>query len=109
MHNEYIARLVKRSIDKPILVMAIYLIIFCISTPYAVKKFAITTDTSQLIAENVRWRQLESEYNSAFPERARLTLVVIDAPTAERADQAATLVLLDARSELVSELAARGE
>ena len=69
--------------------MAIYLIIFCISTPYAVKKFAITTDTSQLIAENVRWRQLESEYNSAFPERARLTLVVIDAPTAERADQAA--------------------
>ena len=69
--------------------MAIYLIIFCIATPYAVKKFAITTDTSQLIAENVRWRKLESEFNTTFPERARLTLVVIDAPTAERADRAA--------------------
>ena len=34
--------------------------------------------------------RLESDFNKTFPERAGLTLVVIDAPTPERADQAAS-------------------
>src|SRR5271166_793114 len=90
LQNEFIARLVRVSIDNPAVVTAIYFVLFCASTFYAVTHFAITTDTTQLIAENVQWRRLESDFNKTFPQRAGLTLVVIDAPTPERADQAAS-------------------
>ncbi len=56
---------------------------------YTAVNFAITTDTGELISSRVRWRQLKSAFNTAFPDRTGLTLVVIDAPTPEIADQAA--------------------
>ncbi len=89
MRNEFTARLVRLSVKNPTIVILLYLILFAAAAIYAVKHFAITTDTTQLISEHVRWRQLESDLNRTFPERAGLTLVVIDAPTPERADQAA--------------------
>jgi uncharacterized protein len=89
LQNEFIARLVRVSIDNPATVATIYFVLFCAASFYAVTHFAITTDTTQLISENVQWRRLESDFNKTFPERAGLTLVVIDAPTPERADEAA--------------------
>jgi uncharacterized protein len=89
LQNEYIARLVRLCVNNRLIVCFIFLILFGLSGAYAVKHFAITTNTTQLISENVQWRRLESDFNKTFPERAGLTLVVIDAPTAERADQAA--------------------
>jgi hopanoid biosynthesis associated RND transporter like protein HpnN len=65
------------------------LALFLLSGLYAVRHFAITTDTTQLISEKVEWRRLESDFNTTFPQRAGLTLVVVDAPTPERADRAA--------------------
>ncbi len=89
MQNEYVARLVRVSIDNRAIVATIYLVLFCAAGFYAITHFAITTDTTQLISEKAQWRQLESDFNKTFPERAGLTLVVIDAPTPERADEAA--------------------
>ena len=51
--------------------------------------FAITTDTGQLISSNTRWRKLELAFDQAFPKRISLTVIVLDAATAERAEQAA--------------------
>jgi uncharacterized protein len=59
------------------------------SAYYTAVNFAITTDTGELISSRVRWRQLKSAFNTAFPDRTGLTLVVTDAPTPEIADQAA--------------------
>ena len=84
-----IPQVVKSCIDNRWLVVAVYLVVFLASLHYAASHFAITTDTSQMVSANVRWRQLETRFDKAFPARVGLTLVVIDGPTPELAEQAA--------------------
>jgi hopanoid biosynthesis associated RND transporter like protein HpnN len=66
---------------------------------YSITHFAITTDSSRLISAKLPWRQRELALDQAFPQRTDLILVVVDGPTPELADFAA--------SELARELAGR--
>ena len=59
------------------------------SATYAVTHFAINTDSSKLISLDLPWRKRETALNDAFPQNTNLILAVIDAVTAERAEQAA--------------------
>src|SRR5687767_13947860 len=56
---------------------------------YAVRHFAINTDTSQLISASSPWRQREIAMEEAFPHRRQTILVVVQAPTPELTERAA--------------------
>jgi hopanoid biosynthesis associated RND transporter like protein HpnN len=55
---------------------------------YAAAHIAIDTDTTKLISADVPWRQRELAFDAAFPQRADLIAVVVDATTAELAERA---------------------
>lgn len=59
------------------------------SASYIANNFAINTDISKLISPNLPWRQREVEFSKAFPKQETTILAVIDAPTAELAEDAA--------------------
>ena len=55
---------------------------------YAAKHFAIHTDVRDLISPNLPWSQRSQQYQNEFPQRD--IIVVLDGPTAEGVEQAAT-------------------
>jgi len=55
---------------------------------YVERNIAIDTDAAKLIAEEVSWRKRELAFDAAFPHRADLIAVVVDATTPELAEQA---------------------
>jgi hopanoid biosynthesis associated RND transporter like protein HpnN len=55
---------------------------------YTAKHFAINTDINTLISAKLDWRQRDQQFDGAF-ERDNTILAVVDAPTPERASQAA--------------------
>ncbi len=61
---------------------------------YAVAHFAINTDSSKLIADDLPWRQRQAAFTKAFPQNDGLILVVIDGATPEAA-QGAAVSLVD--------------
>jgi uncharacterized protein len=79
--------------------IALGLIIAGLSVYYTGEHFAINTDITKLIANNIAWRQREIDFDKLFPDRnGGYILAVVDAPTPELA----TL----ARSELADKLSA---
>jgi uncharacterized protein len=66
---------------------------------YAVRNLGVNTDTANMIAATVPWRQHFNEYRDAFPLRDRNLLVVIDAPTPMRADEFAAALLGELRAQ----------
>ena len=70
-------------------VVAIAVVLTGLAAEYTRRNFAINTDTTQLISSKLPWRQRELEFEKAFPHRADLIMVVIDAWTPELADGAA--------------------
>ncbi|MDE1986772.1 MAG: MMPL family transporter [Alphaproteobacteria bacterium] len=56
---------------------------------YTANHFAMDTDSSTLISPNLPWRQQMARFDKLFPQRNNLILVVIDSPTADRANWAA--------------------
>ena len=71
------------------IVVAIAVVLTGLAAEYTRRNFAINTDTTQLISSKLPWRQRELEFEKAFPHRADLIMVVIDAWTPELADGAA--------------------
>src|SRR5262245_10897744 len=59
------------------------------SALYSVRYFAINTNITDLIAPELPWHQNEKAFKGAFPQRADLILVVVQAPTPENLKQAA--------------------
>ena len=57
---------------------------------YVVGHFALNSDTTKLLAPDLPWRQREAQFQTIFPDRANLILIVIDGVTPERTQQAAT-------------------
>lgn len=56
---------------------------------YVVNHFAITTDTSQLIASDLDWRQRERQFDLAFPQHTDTIDIVVDGKTPELTEAAA--------------------
>ena len=71
------------------------------STVYAARHFAIKTDVNELFAPDLSWTQRAYQYMRAFPQPD--ILVVVDAPTPELVEQAATRLAqaLSARQDLI--------
>jgi uncharacterized protein len=74
------------------LTIAIAVVLTLASIDYAIHNFAINTDINKLISPEIDWRKREIAFDAVFPQYDSI-IVVVDAPTAELADEAtATLV-----------------
>ena len=60
-----------------------------VASVYTAHYFAIDTETSKLISPELPWRQREITFDAAFPQRADLIAIVVDAATPELAERAA--------------------
>jgi uncharacterized protein len=81
--------------------IAVSVLISAVATYYSVNHFAINTDVSTLISEDLPWRQREIKFETSMPSRYENILVVVEAPTPELAALA--------RSALADELATNKE
>ena len=79
------------------------LLLAAVSAGYFTQHFAISTDSKQLLSSSLPWRQQEKMLNIRFPERIDQIIAVIDATTAEAADEAADALVheLSSRSDLI--------
>ena len=57
---------------------------------YSVENFALNSDSTKLISQDLPWRQREALFDKAFPQQNSSILVVVDGATPELAEQAAT-------------------
>jgi hopanoid biosynthesis associated RND transporter like protein HpnN len=60
---------------------------------YTATHFAMNTDSSTLISPDLPWRKTMARFDTLFPQRDNLILVVIDGTTAERANAAADTLM----------------
>src|SRR6266566_4943742 len=88
MLKSAIVRIVDFCTRYPWWVLALALILSAASAVYAARHFAIKTDINELISKQLSWTQRATEYMAAFPQRE--ILAVVDAPTPELVEQAAT-------------------
>jgi len=86
--SPYITTVVDFCIRRPWWIIAGALLLATGAGVYAQKHFAIKTDISSLIAPDLPWTQRSLDYMKEFPQRD--VLVVIDAPTPEIAERAAS-------------------
>jgi uncharacterized protein len=84
-----IAWVVRLSIRHSWVVILAFLIATVLAGAYVSRHIAINTDSSKLLSSSLPWRQQEIKLNELFPQRADLIVAVIDATTAEGADEAA--------------------
>lgn len=66
---------------------------------YFVGHVAINTDTSDMISPELEFRRLSEEISQAFPEESDNLVVVVDALTRDRADDAARLLAARLREQ----------
>lgn len=89
MPSSLAAALVAAVLRARLAVLVAFLALGVAASLYVVDHFAISTDTSELIAANVPWRQREAAFDQAFPQRAGLIVAVVDGATPEAAELAA--------------------
>ncbi len=70
--------------------IAVSVLISAAAIYYAGDHFAINTDVSNLISDDLPWRQREIKYEKTLPTHEESILVVVDAPTPELATLART-------------------
>jgi uncharacterized protein len=70
--------------------IAVSVAISAVAAFYAANHFAINTDVSNLISDDLPWRQREIKYKSNLPTNEESIIAVVDAPTPELAGLART-------------------
>jgi hopanoid biosynthesis associated RND transporter like protein HpnN len=95
-----IVRIVDVCTRHPWWVVVLALTLSAGSAVYAERHFAIKTDINELISPDLPWARRVKQFVNAFPQRE--ILAVIDAPTPELVDQAATRLrqALEARPDI---------
>jgi hopanoid biosynthesis associated RND transporter like protein HpnN len=86
-------------VARPRLTAAATLALGALAAWYAAGNLGVNTDTANMIAPTIPWRQHYNEYRAAFPVRDRNLLIVVDAPTPARADEAAAELLAELRKQ----------
>jgi predicted RND superfamily exporter protein len=86
MLNSAIIRLVDFCARRPWRVFIFGTLLALAAAAYDVTRFSITTDTENLIAKDLPWRQRQADFAKAFLQKE--ILVVVTAPTPEDAEQA---------------------
>jgi predicted RND superfamily exporter protein len=99
-----IVRIVDLSTRYPWWIIMIALILSSASAVYVERHFAIKTDINELISPDLPWARRVAQFVKEFPQRE--ILIVIDAPTPEFVEQAATKIrhALEARPDLFLEV-----
>jgi hopanoid biosynthesis associated RND transporter like protein HpnN len=72
------------------LVVVAALVLTIVGGYIAATRFAITTDTTQLVASGAEWQRQEIAYKKAFPQLASPILAVIQGQTADQTEAAAS-------------------
>jgi uncharacterized protein len=88
MIASFVTRLVDFCIRHAWWVIGIALILGVGGAFYVDRDFAINTDVNKLLSSDLRWKKRAAQYAAAFPERG--IVGVLEAPTAELADDAAS-------------------
>ena len=88
MLKSAIVRTVGLCTRHPWSVIALALVLSTMCAVYAVQHFAIKTNINELISPDVPWAQRVKQFLDGFPQRE--ILAVVDAPTPELVEQAAT-------------------
>jgi hopanoid biosynthesis associated RND transporter like protein HpnN len=86
-------------VARPKLTATATLALAALAAWYAAGNLKPNTDTANMIAPTIPWRQHYNEYREAFPLRDRNLLIVIDAPTPARADELAAELLRRLRAQ----------
>ena len=86
MLNAMITKIVEFCVRRRWLVLVLGILLAAAAGAYDVARFSITTDTDNLIAKDLPWRQRQADFSKSFPEKQ--ILVVVTAPTPEDAEQA---------------------
>lgn len=89
MLTSIVVRTVEFSIRHAWRVIFAALLLCAGSAVYVAQHFAINTDTGRLIDPGKPWAKRGAALDAAFPQRDALTLVVVEAPAVEFAEQAA--------------------
>src|ERR1700728_187274 len=98
-----ISRVVRLSTRHAWVVIPAFLIAAVLAGGYVSRHIAINTDSGKLLSTSLPWRQQELKLNRLFPQRTDLVIAVIDATTAEAADEAADALVnaLSGRSDVI--------
>lgn len=84
-----VARIVDACTRRPWPVLLVAALVTALSCWWVVGHFAMSTNASELISADVKWRVDERRLNEAFPQNGNVILVVIDGETPELAEAAA--------------------
>jgi hypothetical protein len=84
-----VARAVRLSTRHAWLVIPGFLIAAVFAGVYLTRHIAIDTDSGKLLSSSLPWRQQETRLNELFPQRTDRIIAVVDATTAEGAEEAA--------------------
>ena len=87
MLNSAITAIVGFCARRAWLVLLAGLLLTAAAAAYSVYHFSISTNTEDLISDNLAWRQRQSAFSKTFPQKG--ILVVVTATTPEGAEQAA--------------------
>jgi uncharacterized protein len=86
MLSSTIVRIVEFCARNPWRVFISAIVLAAVAGTYSVERFSITTQTQDLIAQDLPWRQRQADFAKAFPEKG--VLVVVTGRTPEDAQQA---------------------
>src|SRR5437016_4961857 len=89
MVTSFFARLVRFCCIHASGIVAISVLIGMVTSVYVAQNFEMDSNAENLFSPGVAWRQRQAEYDEAFPQRNRLTVIVIDGATPERTQEAA--------------------
>src|SRR3954468_23434908 len=95
-----IVRLVEWSCRRAALVTAVCLLATVALGVFVAQRISVDSDINKLINPELPWRQREAALDRAFPQNVDLLAIVIDAATADQAEDAAE-ALADALSQRV--------
>jgi uncharacterized protein len=84
-----VSGVVVASARRPLLTIIGALALATLSILVVADRFAMTTDTAELISPKVPWRQQERAMETAFPQLRDVMLIVIDGATPELAESSA--------------------
>jgi hypothetical protein len=87
--SRLLAALVEGSRRRAPIVLAGAILLAALSCWLAATRLGVTTDTDELFAASLPWRQHELAFGRAFPQFTDLIVAVVDADTPEQADQTA--------------------
>ncbi len=90
MRLSLVPRAVALSCRHPVIVALLAAILCGLSVYFVTGHFKMSTKTEELIAADVGYRQRDAVMDAAFPQVANLIVVVVDARTAELAEQSAS-------------------